>query len=172
MADYPIHHIDADEALDMVCRKVCRYCSEGIPVCKRKGERNWMHKTGDDVFMGCAASEIQELRFTVGDNNARVEPESAMESVSLLPAVFWECPKCGQTNYQASQHREISQDDLTRMMRESGQLQEFESAPEGVRAVGRLVPKYVRCFRCGDWYLTANFMEAKDDDEKGETGDG
>ena len=164
MATYPIHFIDADEALEMVCQKVCRYCAEDMPACRREGDPSWMHKVGD-AFMACGATQIQDLRFTIGENNSKVVPDEAnVETISLMPACYWDCCKCGQVNYLATQHREITGDQLTDILREKGELEPYESAPENAQAVGHIVPKYVRCFRCGDWFRTSNFMKARNGD--------
>ena len=76
-----------------------------------------------------------------------------MEEIDLVQAFMWTCPECAEDHFVRAITVQMTREEMTKELREMGQLEEWEEIPEDEEHVWTMAPNKVEC--CGKTYKTA-----------------
>lgn len=87
-----------------------------------------------------------------------------MDGVTLVQAFVWDCPKCGNENWQRAVVQRLSREEAKECLVKMGHMEEWQEQDEDVR--GELVgcPEEVHCDRCKEVFEPIQ-RDPLDDDE-------
>ena len=117
------------------------------------------HKAALEVIADLTAKRLKdeervaELTAQLKDVAGDV-PLIELPLVQTNPAMMFDCEECGRENFVRCISKVFENKELTEILRESGQLDEFETPPKGLQAIGKMLPSKLQCGFCKKWYRT------------------